>query len=328
MPSGNFHFLADNFESFFEQAHKAENFLQEDAEACAIFCRKALEEMVIWMFDTDRNLDVIYDDDENTLNALMHKPGFVRLVGNTLFTDINAIRRTGNNAVHFSKKKISFKDAYTCIINLHAFSQWLVSYYGDKLQSEPFDIKKIGVKANEEITQLAEIKLKEVVTETPTGIEYHSPSEALTRELYIDLLLMEAGWDVNSIDTKSEYLLKHSASGTDRADYVLFGADGKALAVVEAKKTKVDGRDKGLKQASRYADALEKEFGSRPILFASNGFEHYIWDDLNYPPREVQGFYSEEDLETLINRRIIATPIADQAVDKTIAGRYYQIESI
>ncbi|RYF12138.1 MAG: DEAD/DEAH box helicase [Flavobacteriales bacterium] len=328
MPSGNFDFLADKFFNLFEQANKAENFLQDDAEACAIFCRKSLEEMIIWMFDTDRDLEVIYEDEDGSLNALMHKPSFIRLIGNTLFTDINGIRKTGNVAVHVSKKKITFKDAYTCLINLHAFAQWLVSYYGDKLKSEPFDIKRIGTKVNQEVTELAEIKLEQVITESETGINYHSPSEQLTRELYIDLLLKEAGWDVGSIHTKSEYLLKHSENKSDRADYVLFGTDGKALAVVEAKKTKVDGRDKGLKQASRYADALEKEFGSRPILFASNGFEHYIWDDLNYPPRQVQGFYSKEDLETLINRRIIATPLADQAVDVNIAGRYYQIESI
>ena len=328
MSLSNFHFLAGNFKPFYEQAHKAENFLQEDAEACAIFCRKALEEMVIWMFETDRGLEVIHEDDENTLNALMHKPSFVRLVGNSLFTDINAIRKTGNLAVHVSKKKISFKDAYTCVINLHAFAQWLVSYYGNKLQSEPFDLKKIGAKANEAIADLAEIKLGEAITETAAGLTYHSPSEQLTRELYIDILLKEAGWNVGEAGTKSEFLLKHSAKGTDRADYVLFGNDGKALAVLEAKKTTIDGRDKGLKQASRYADALEKEFGSRPILFTSNGFEHYIWDDLNYPPREVQGFYSKEDLERLINRRIIATPLAGQAVDVDIAGRYYQIESI
>jgi len=73
---------------------------------------------------------------------------------------------------------------------------------------------------------------------------------------------------------------------------------------------------------------LEKEFGSRPILFSSNGFEHYIWDDLKYPYRQVQGFYSEDDFKTLINRRLIEKPLAEQAVNPDIAGRAYQIESI
>lgn len=330
MRSGNFYFLTNNFDQFSDQTHKAENYLQNDAEACAIFCRKALEEMVLWMFETDRNLEVIHEDDDSTLNALMHRQSFTRLIGQSLFRDINAIRKAGNLAVHNNKnKKITFKDAYTCILNLHAFAQWLASYYGDKLCSDPFNISKIGIKPNVEVEILAETAvIGTAITQTASGIEYHSPSEKLTRELYIDILLKEAGWIVGAADTKAEYKLKHSTNGLDRADYVLFGNDGKALAVIEAKKTTVDGRDKGLSQAKRYADALEKEFGSRPILFTSNGFEHYIWDDINYPPRSVQGFYSKEDLETLVNRRIIEKPLEEQAVDVDIAGRYYQIESI
>jgi type I restriction enzyme R subunit len=189
---------------------------------------------------------------------------------------------------------------------------------------------KLFCKVSDAIETIAEAApLAEVnITQTASGIEYHSPSEKLTRELYIDILLKEAGWIVGNADTKTEYKLKHSVNGSDRADYVLFGNDGKALAVVEAKRTEKDGRDKALGQAKRYADALEQEFGTRPIIFATNGFEHYIWDDLNYPYRPVQGFYSKDDLETLINRRIIEKPLVDQAVDVDIAGRYYQIEAI
>jgi type I restriction enzyme R subunit len=337
MQQGNFYFLTGQYQVFYEQARKAETYLQTDAEICAIVCRKSLEEMVRWMFDTDRQLDVIHDDDENTLAALMYKPGFSRLVGHTLLTDINAIRKTGNLAVHSgSHKKITTKDAYTCLINLHAFAQWLVSFYGDTIYREPFKASKIqeeeAVEVVEEIKLAVEVLTEEplapALTETATGIEYHSPSEKLTRELYIDILLKEAGWIVGEANTVAEYPLKHSEAGADRADYVLFGNDGKPLAVVEAKKTTVDGRDKGLGQAKRYADALEKEFGRRPIIFVSNGFEHDIWDDLYYPYRQVYGFYSKEDLETLINRRLIEKPLSSQPVNTTIAGRYYQIEAI
>src|SRR5690606_5303351 len=131
-------------------------------------------------------------------------------------------------------------------------------------------------------TPLAEPSL----AQADDGISYKSPSEQLTRELYIDVLLKEAGWDTQNNDTKKEYVLTHSAKGLDRADYVLFGDDGVPLAVVEAKKTTVDGRDKGLQQAKRYADALQSRFGRRPIIFSTNGFEHYIWDDHNYPYRQ------------------------------------------
>jgi len=330
MQNGNFYFLDGDYDRFYEQARKAETYLQTDAEACAIFCRKALEEMVNWMFDADRQLESVLPDEESSLNNLMHKPGFIRLVGNALFTDINVIRKTGNLAVHFNdKKKVTTKDAYTCVINLHAFSQWLVSYYGCIIYKDPFSASKITEKLTAEVEVLEETPLAtETITATPTGIKYHSPSEKLTRELYIDILLKEAGWDVGSGNMKVEYQLKYSEQSADRADYVLFGDDGSALAVVEAKKTTSDGRDKGLDQGKRYADALEKEFGKRPVIFTSNGFEHHIWDDLRYPSRQVYGFYSKEDLETLFNRRTLQKPLAEQQVNTEIAGRYYQIEAI
>lgn len=328
MHQGNFYFLKDNYSTLYTKAHKAESYLQMDAEVCAGLCRKALEKMVYWMFETDRALETI-DEKTDNLNSLMHKPNFIRLIGHTLFSDINIVRRTGNQALHDSKKTINQKDAYTCVINLHAFAQWLASNYSNELYNEPFSVNKIGLEVNPDLKELATIPVApENITKTEAGIEYHSPSEKLTRELYIDILLKEAGWVLNTENTKAEYLLRFSENGLDKADYVLFGNDGKALAVVEAKKTTVDGRDKGLRQAKRYADALEKEFSRRPILFTTNGFEHYIWDDLNYPYRPVQGFYSKEDLETLINRRLIEKPLKEQAVNTDIAGRAYQIQAI
>ena len=328
---GNFYFLTDTFAPFYKTARKAETFLQQDEEACAIFCRKALEEMVIWLFETDRQLESIHPDEEATLSILMHKPGFIRLVGQNLFTDINIIRKAGNLAVHVDhKRKITAKDAYICLLNLHAFAQWLASYYGETVYRDPFSASKIQkAEVSAPVLALAQLPLAPAnISTTPEGLTYHSPSEKLTRELYIDILLKEAGWTIGDGSTVIEYNLKHSANGADKADYVLLGKDGKPLAVVEAKKTSVDGKDKGLGQAKRYADALEKEFGRRPIIFVSNGFEHYIWDDTNYPYRQVQGFYSREDLETLINRRVLEKPLSGQPIDTEIAGRYYQIEAI
>ena len=90
--------------------------------------------------------------------------------------------------------------------------------------------------------------------------------------------------------------------GKGYVDYVLWGDDGKPLGLVEAKRTKRDPRV-GQQQAKLYADCLEKQFGQRPVIFYSNGYEHWIWDDTNYPPRPVQGFYKKAELELLIQRR-------------------------
>ncbi|BBU41034.1 hypothetical protein APP_33260 [Aeribacillus pallidus] len=58
--------------------------------------------------------------------------------------------------------------------------------------------------------------------------------------------------------------------------------------------------NKGKQQAKLYADCIEKMHGQRPIIFYTNGFETYIWDDLNYPARRVSGFYNKEELSLLI----------------------------
>ncbi|OPZ87792.1 MAG: hypothetical protein BWY76_00288 [bacterium ADurb.Bin429] len=88
-------------------------------------------------------------------------------------------------------------------------------------------------------------------------------------------------------------------TGLGYVDYVLWGDDGLPLAVVEAKRTTRDP-SVGQRQAELYADCLEAQFGRRPIIFYTNGYKHWLWDDAQYPPREVQGFYTKDQLELLI----------------------------
>ena len=89
-------------------------------------------------------------------------------------------------------------------------------------------------------------------------------------------------------------------TGDGYVDYVLWGADGLPHAVVEAKRTTASVQ-LGQDQAARYADALEVRYGRRPVIFYTNGVEHYLWDDATgYPPRQVSGFYTRAQLETLV----------------------------
>jgi len=115
--------------------------------------------------------------------------------------------------------------------------------------------------------------------------------------------------------------------GEGFVDYVLWGDNGKPLGLVEAKKTKRDARV-GQQQARLYADCLEKQFGQRPIIFYSNGYEHWMWDDQNHPPRPVQGFYKKDELELLIQRRETRLPLASAEIDPKIVERYYQSRAI
>ncbi|WP_280451435.1 DEAD/DEAH box helicase family protein [Nocardia cyriacigeorgica] len=155
----------------------------------------------------------------------------------------------------------------------------------------------------------------------------HDYGEAQTRRDLIDDILREAGW---SLDQKRdrEFPVAGMPDGKNGfVDYVLWGTDGLPLAVVEAKRTSVDPIA-GQQQAKLYADCLEQKFGRRPAIYYSNGFEHHFWDDLRYPPREVAGFHTRDELELLVARRTSMKPLSEMPVPQEIAGRPYQEEAI
>ena len=172
--------------------------------------------------------------------------------------------------------------------------------------------------------RLAHIVLEKAVPELNT--------ELSTRKLLIDLLLKEAGWQNLKKGRDVEFKvtgmpLNVNKSGIGFVDYVLWGKNGLPLAVVEAKNT-LQNVEKGKHQASLYADCLEKKYRQRPIIYYSNGYETQIWDDTLYPPREVSGFYSQEELQLLVDRRKTRKDIRNFAVDQDIVNRYYQLEAV
>ncbi|WP_409363855.1 DEAD/DEAH box helicase family protein [Bradyrhizobium liaoningense] len=156
----------------------------------------------------------------------------------------------------------------------------------------------------------------------------HDYNEAETRDRYIDLLLREAGWALdNPDDTEFRVEGMPNNEGVGFVDYVLWGADGKPLGLVEAKRTRKDARQ-GQQQGKLYADRLEAKFGQRPVIFYSNGYEHWIWDDTRYPPRQIGGFYKRDELELLIQRRAGRKQLGSEALNRKIIERPYQHRAI
>ena len=156
-------------------------------------------------------------------------------------------------------------------------------------------------------------------------------SEAETRRVLIDRMLHEAGWTVltaKGVVKPSKACIEVEVEGMPNgegvgfADYVLFGADGLPLAVIEAKKTTVSPI-KGKHQAELYADCLEKQYGRRPVIYYTNGYETNIIDGLGYPPRRLYAFHTEGDLELLIQKRG-RKDISDFSVKGYITDRHYQ----
>jgi type I restriction enzyme R subunit len=156
----------------------------------------------------------------------------------------------------------------------------------------------------------------------------HDYSEAETRDLFIDLLLREAGFDPKAPDTvEVEVKGMPNTPGVGYVDYVLRGDDGKPLALVEAKRTRKDPRI-GQQQAKLYADCLEAQYGQRPIIFYSNGYDHWVWDDTRHPPRPIQGFLKKDELALMIQRRETRKPLAPEDIDRAIVERFYQERAI
>lgn len=185
-----------------------------------------------------------------------------------------------------------------------------------------------GAKALEAELTAARAEIAAIRTANSAIRDDHDYSEAQTRDSFIDLLLTEAGWLLNQTrDREFPVNGMPNQTGEGFVDYVLWGDDGKPLALVEAKRTRKDSRT-GQQQAKLYADCLENVYGRRPVMFTTNGYEHWIWDDQSHPPRRISGFLKKDELQLLHQRRLNARPLSLVDVDTAIAGRHYQQRAI
>ncbi|RPD51419.1 DEAD/DEAH box helicase family protein [Paracnuella aquatica] len=349
--TSNFDFIQSPFRNLAPTLKDAERQVHTAPSYAAILCRKSLEEWVRWLYENDADLELPYD---TTLNTLMHQQEFKDLLAPTVFRQVNLVRKLGNDAVHTSMK-VKPSEALHALQIMHGFAGWVIRVYSEtKTTVPPFDVNLVPLESEEvktkrdldrlktQFDQTQELnkkleaeleRLKAIKDAHQTVVPPPSdPNEAITRELYINLLLRESGWDPNGHNV-SEYAVTGMPTGDGRnngpgkVDYVLWGDDGKPLAVVEAKRTSRDARV-GQNQAKLYADCLEAAHGQRPIIFYTNGFETWMWDDREYAPRKVHGFYKKDELQLLVQRRTTRKPLAEAPVDPAIADRYYQIEAI
>lgn len=160
-------------------------------------------------------------------------------------------------------------------------------------------------------------------------------SEEETRLRLIDMQLAAAGWKIGpkghntqEVGQEVEVSNQPTDSGLGYADYVLYDDNDAPLAVIEAKKTAQNAQI-GQQQAKDYADGLEAEHGQRPVIFYTNGFDIWMWDDAgDYAPRKIYGFYSKDSLQFLVHQRTTRKNLAKILPNKSIADRFYQIEAV
>ena len=336
----NFDFLTSDpqFNTFAPVAVSAEKILHIDTSASILNCRRAMEFAVKWMYSVDEGLVMPYQD---SLVSLMNAEDFRDIVGTDIWRRMDFIRRIGNNAAH-TGKKITEEQAALCLENLFVFLDFVAYCYAEhyteghfdrSLLTQPAEPPAAPVQETPEVDldalmaenaalkeQLTARRAEQQQTYVPKPLDL---SEYKTRKIYIDTMLTDAGWTEGK-DWLNEVELPGmpNKSEVGYADYVLYGDDGRPLAVIEAKRTCVDV-SKARQQAKLYDDLLEKKYYRRPVIFLTNGFETHIIDNL-YPERKCAAIYSKRDLEKLFNLQTMRTSLKNVMVDRNIAGRYYQ----
>ncbi len=355
-----FAFLQAEWPAVYEATSKAAAAVHPDPRTACFYARRALELVVAWVYKHDPALRLPYQDN---LSALIHEPSFKQTAGEAVFSKARVINTLGNRAVH-SHRAIPMEDALMAVRELFHVGYWLAYTYGRAARPAPglsFDantlpkaapvpkqtaeqLQQLETALRERDEKLAALladrnalddelnrlraKVAEAKKISAAQPDTHDYSEAETRDYFIDLLLKEAGWPLDQErDREFEVTGMPNEEGTGFVDYVLWGDDGKPLGLVEAKRTRRDPRV-GQQQAKLYADCLERQFGQRPLIFYSNGYEHWLWDDVRYPPRHVQGFYKKAELELVVQRRRSRKTLATAEINPAIVERYYQTRGI
>lgn len=277
------------------------------AEDIAKYCREALEVITKFIYAKESRKYPV----NATLLEVLNGSVISDFVDNAvLLESLHYVRKLGMNALHgLHIKKTQAKVAFD---NIVFFVRFLVKKYEESSEMEVFVLPQYM-------------------------------SEAKTRKIYIDMYLNEAGWDVLEPNSKtvlpngvevisgtvfpgkacSEIPVRGmpNASGIGFCDYVLYGKDGKPLAIVEAKKTSEESLV-GREQVKTYGECMKAIYGYVPVLYYTNGYEIFAIDG-TYPSRKIVAFHSLEELEYMIQRRD-RKDIYDLKINDEISGRPYQ----
>ncbi|WP_299627614.1 DEAD/DEAH box helicase family protein [uncultured Tateyamaria sp.] len=302
-----------------------------------------------------------------TFVDLLKNDAFIAITPKVVLDKLHALRMHGNKAAH--GEPVRSQHALWLLKEAHDLARWMCVRYGqakadqlpafqqpaipgqveererrqvlEKLAAQEAQMDALLSELEEErskatAAQKEASELKQLANSAQAAADELQFSEAETRVRLIDSMLASVGWDVaegvkNTIQVGKEVEVdgQPTTTGTGYADYVLWDDNGNPLAVIEAKKTSVDA-ELGRHQAKLYADSLHKRFGHRPVIFYTNGFDIWIWDDAqDFPPRKLYGFYSKDSLQHLANyQRHQKKPLDTVEISEQIVDRLYQLEAI
>jgi len=309
----NFSYLSTRpeYSLFANSAIEAEKVFSTSPAMCAVGCRKALELAVKWVYAADKTITMPYKDN---LQSLLHEPSFRFAVDRNVWSVLPSIVKAGNLAVH-TGHSVSAADAVFSLRGLFDFIQWVDYCYGTDYVERSFDETAIPgekvaldekkIREQESLLTQKDAELEALRKQVESLSAAYTASkqqnqqsrsftaadltEAETRRKIIDIDLKAMGWKFTGpdADVRTEYEVDNMNGVLGQkgyADYVLMGKDGLPLAVIEAKRSTKDPNI-GRKQAQLYADCLEQKFGRRPMLFTTNGYTTYFWDEQSGPQR-------------------------------------------
>lgn len=356
--------IASQWPDLHAEAVRVEQCALSDPRTACFYARRTIELLVEWVYDNDAQLQRPLG--YGTLADLIFAPDFRDIAGEQM-RRFRLLKDLGNKAVHRVEpiRVGDAVTAASELFQVLRWLVLTYGFDRDAVQGLSFDRARLPdpqasqaaeVQSREQLEALAEQlaerdrqlrdqrlatlasqeeldRLRQEITALRKANQAAAQPEVdvcefETRRVYIDLDLERAGW-VHGQSCTHEHAVQGmpNATGQGFVDYVLWGDDGKPLALVEAKRTSRDPMD-GQRQGELYADCLEQRYGQRPLIFLSNGYRHRLWDDRRYPPRPVQGFYKKAELQTLIRRRDSLQPLSATPVNSEIAGRYYQTRAI
>lgn len=333
------------FKRLHEYCDMAESLQTTFPEASANSSRKALE----WLVKNMLRINDVQIAERETLNDMLHKPETYAFINRDykLSDDIRLVQKIGNSASHDGGEPVKRVKAFRCLRALYNVVAGFMYRWGAMSSIPAFDATLIPDRITGPVLTTApspQVEMDVVNSASKENIEHpQSPnipkeslaSEAITRKYFIDYMLIEAGWDILEVKgdvqggkacIEVEVEGMPTTSGKGYADYVLFSRGGKPLAVIEAKATTHEVGE-GRRQAMLYADALERKYGVRPVIYYTNGFNTQVIDGLGYTDRPVYSFHSMDDLERLIQKRKRAK-ICDLRINENITNRPYQQTAI
>jgi type I restriction enzyme R subunit len=364
MQSQNFEFLRPKWPDLVTLAAFAERYAAPDPASAAVKLRSFAEQLVDFVYH-QHGLSKPF---QFNLNDLLNGASFMQAVPRVIVSKLHALRITGNHAAHgaavaVTQAKYLLREAYDLgrwLAMTYVGSADFPPYVEptaaapdskNQLQREKKAVLEKLAAAEAQMQQLLgeldaarskAVKAEATAAELQAAMQAGQQAadalafdEAVTRKRLVEAQLVLAGWEVGmkgvstaGVGQEVEVLHQPTDTGKGYADYVLWADNGKPLAVIEVKKTaKEPGQ--GRTQAKLYADGLEKMTGQRPVIFYTNGFETWIWNDAaDEPERKIYGFYAKDSLEYRVFQRTNRNKASEIAPKPAIASRMYQLQAI